>query len=412
VGKLTERVPHRWSAQTDQKVFSIQWPGKIVFGSGELRRLGDEARILGQRALLVTTPELSALGLAEQTQKILETAGVSSVRFDRVKPDPTCEAVEEASQIAREASCDVVIGLGGGSAIDLAKGVAVGASHQGPIWEYVTYTGANAKPVQPSVLPVIAVPTTAGTGSEVSNGAVLHNESLHMKAALLSPHVFPRVALVDPALSLTMPPLTTAMTGFDALTHGIESYLNAVRSNPASDMMALETVRKIARYLPLVIINGQDLVARGHVSWGATLGGMSIALSNASVAHAMALPLSARLGTAHGLALSRLQPVVVEHSIEAQPERCAELADAAGAAVAGMNTTEKAHAFASWLREFVDRIGLSKARAPEVTDEGLYDSLAEDVLRYMGRPVQQHRPVFTRMEIRQMFTEALAPARH
>ena len=149
--------------------------------------------------------------------------------------------------------CDVVVGLGGGSAIDLAKGVAVAATHPGPIWDYVTYTGANAKPVTAAVLPVIAIPTTAGTGSEVTLGTVLDNPDTAMKAALLSPHVYPRVALVDPELTYTMPPKVTAMTGFDALTHGMEAYLNAVRRNPASDLFALETVRLVVRHLPQVI---------------------------------------------------------------------------------------------------------------------------------------------------------------
>ena len=237
--------------------FTVQWPGKLVFGPGRLATLGDEAKALGRRAFLATTRDLTALGLTGRARSLLEAAGLAVTVYDDVQPDPTCVAVDSATAAARGAGCDLVVGLGGGSAIDLAKGVAVAATHPGPIWDYVTYTGANAKPVTAAVLPVIAVPTTAGTGSEVTLGTVLDNPDTAMKAALLSPHVYPRVALVDPELTYTMPPKVTAMTGFDALTHGMESYLNAVRHNPASDLFALETVRLVVRHLPQVLADPQ-----------------------------------------------------------------------------------------------------------------------------------------------------------
>ena len=399
-----------------EMAFTVNWPGRLTFGARKLVALRQEAPALGRHAFLATTPDLSALGVADRVAQLLADAGLAVTRYEDVLPDPTCLAVHEAATLAGAGGCDLVIGLGGGSAIDLAKGVAVAATHPGPVWDYVTYTGANARPVTAATLPVIAIPTTAGTGSEVTNGAVLDNPDRHMKAALLSPYVYPRLALVDPELTYTMPARTTAMTGFDALTHGIEAYLNATRRNPVADLFALETVRQVACYLPCVLADGQDQEARAHMSWAAALGGMSIALSNASVAHAMALPLGARLGTPHGLALSRLQPVVVAHSWQAQPERCAALADAAGASQPGMADDEKAQVLGSWLKAFVHRIGLAALwtdqevgaiplRSP--VDAPLLDLLTDDVFAYMGRPIQQYLPVFGREEMRQMFTEAL-----
>ena len=137
--------------------FTMQWPGKIIFGAGRLAALGDEAKALGRRAFLATTTDLSSLGLTRRVQGLLEGAGLTVTLYEEVQPDPTCLAVDAAAGIAKAAGCDLVIGLGGGSAIDLAKGVAVAVTHPGPIWDYVTYTGANAKPVTPAVLPVIAV---------------------------------------------------------------------------------------------------------------------------------------------------------------------------------------------------------------------------------------------------------------
>ncbi len=391
----------------NKTAFMLQWSGKIVFGAGQIECLGDEAQALGRRAFLVTTRELSALGLADRAQQMLESAGLAVTRFEDVKPDPSCLAVDEAAELAHSANCDLVVGLGGGSAIDFAKGIAVAATHPGPIWDYVTYTGADARPVTPAVLPVVAIPTTAGTGSEVTRGTVLENPENHRKAALLSVYVYPRLAIVDPELTYTMPVSITAMTGYDALTHGAEAYLNVEKHNPASDLLALEAVRRVARYLPTVIADGHDRDARAHMAWAATLGGMSIALSNTTVAHAMGLPLGARLGTPHGLGLSRLLPVVLAHSWQVQPERCAVLADTVGAAQPDMTDAEKAQAFVAWLKTFVKDIGLADMWTGDGIDDEMLDLLTADVFAYMGRPIQQHRPVFTRAEIRQQFEEAL-----
>jgi alcohol dehydrogenase len=399
----------------NQTAFAVQWPGKIIFGAGRLAALGDEAKASGRRPFLATTADLSALGLTGRVRGLLEDAGLVVTLYEDVQPDPTCLAVDAAAGTAKAAGCDLVIGLGGGSAIDLAKGVAVAVTHPGPIWDYVTYTGANAKPVTPAVLPVIAIPTTAGTGSEVTLGTVLDNPDTAMKAALLSPHVYPRVALVDPELTYTMPPKVTAMTGFDALTHGMEAYLNAVRSNPASDLFALETVRLVVRYLPRVMAAGKDTVcnggdreARAHMAWAATLGGISIALSNTTVAHAMGLPMGARLGTPHGLALSRLLPVVLARSWQAQPARYAALAEAVIAAPAAMSERTKAEALPVWLHNFIGQVGLAALWTDQGIDDRMLDLLTDDVFRYMGRPVQQHLPVFTRDEMREMYEEALS----
>ena len=397
--KSTDRI--------EDAVFAVQWPGKIVFGVGQVNKLGAEAKELGRHVFLATTPELSALGFADRVQRLLESAGLTVIKFEDVQPDPTCVTVDEAGELARAANCDLVVGLGGGSAIDFAKGVSVAATHPGPVWDYVTYTGADAKPVTSAVLPVIAIPTTAGTGSEVTCGVVLENPTSHMKAALLSVYVYPRLAIVDPELTYTMPVSITAMTGFDALTHGAEAYLNVAVCNPASDLVALDAVRRVARHLPAVIADEEDKNARAEMAWAATLGGISIALSNATVAHAMGLPLGARLGTPHGLGLSRLLPVVLAHSWQAQPERCAVLADTVGAAQPGMTKVEKAQAFVAWLKSFVKDIGLDDMWTDEGIDDAMLDLLTDDVFAYMGRPVQQHRPVFTRSEIRQQFEESL-----
>lgn len=396
---------------TDKETFQVNWPGRIVFGAGKLAALGEEAKALGGRhVLVVTTKDLVNLGVAERAERALRDAGLAVTRFDDVQPDPTCEAVDRAAAAVRAAGADLLVALGGGSAIDFAKALSAAATHDGPIWNYVTYTGANAKPLGSSLLPLIAVPTTAGTGSEVSQGSVLDNPELEMKAALLSPRMYPRVALVDPELTYTMPPRTTAMTGFDALTHGIESFLNVQRTTPASELFALEAMRRVAANLPVVVRDGGNHAARAEMAWAATCGGLAIGLSNAAVAHAMALPLGARLGTPHGLALAVLQPVVLAHTWEAQPERCATLAEAVGAARPGMSVRDKAQALVAWIDDFVDRIGIKGLWNGREVDPAMPAKLAKDVFAYMGRPVSQYRPVFDEGQIRRMFEEAMGGA--
>ncbi|MDO8302087.1 MAG: iron-containing alcohol dehydrogenase [Sedimentisphaerales bacterium] len=387
--------------------FVLNWPGKVIFGSGKIAALADEAKILGKRVLVITTKDLSNLGFTERATTILKSAGLAVDVFDDVQPDPTCVAADAVARIARSNKDDVIVAFGGGSAIDLSKAVSVAVRHEGPIWDYVTYTGANAKPVTSAVLPLIAIPTTAGTGSEVSMGTVLDNPEKHMKAALLSPYVFPRVAIVDPELTYSLPSHITAMTGFDALTHGIESYLNVSRSNPASELLALDAVRRVVRYLPQVVENGNNHEARAQMSWAATVGGVAMALSNVTVAHAMGLPLGSRAHVPHGLGLSRLLPVVMEYSWQAQPRRYAEVAEVVGAAKQGMNDGEKAQALVQWLKDFVRNIGLMKLWAGYAVDEKMLQTLTADVFAYMGRPVQQHLPVFTPEQVREIYAAAL-----
>jgi alcohol dehydrogenase class IV len=271
----------------------------------------------------------------------------------------------------------------------------------------VNYMGANAKPITAKVLPHIAIPTTAGTGSEVTTSAVLDNPQTHMKASIVTPLVYPRVAIVDPELTYSMPTKITAMTGFDALTHGIESYLNSARSSLASDIFALETVRLVTQNLGRVVENGDDRKARACMSWAATLGGISISVSSVTVAHGMGLPLGSRFHVPHGLGLSRLLPVVLAHSWQAQPARYAVLADLVGATKAGMDENEKAQTLAVWLKDFIKKIGLDSMWIDLGIDGAGLDQLTDDVFGYMGRLVQVHRPIFDKTQIRELFEKAI-----
>jgi len=391
----------------DNTEFILNWPGKIVFRAGCLADLGQQAKLLGRHAFLVTTQDLSKLGVTQRACQYLKQEGIKVTFFEDVQPDPTSVAVDGAAELAQSAGCDLIISVGGGSAIDFGKALAVAVTHEGPIWDYVTYTGANAKQVTSNVLPLIAIPTTAGTGSEVSLGTVLDNPIKHMKAALLSPNVYPKIAMIDPELTYTMPPHITAMTGFDALTHGVESFLNTTKSNPASEVFALYAVQRIVHFLPKAVADGNDHQARRQMSWAATAAGIAMALSNVTVAHAMGLPLGSRVHVPHGLGLARLLPVVMEHSYKEQPRRYADLADHIGVVQANGSVEEKAKGLITWLVDFIANLGLDALWKGYAIDDAMLDLLTDDVFAYMGRPVQQHKPVFDRAQVKEIYKIAL-----
>ncbi|MDP2718959.1 MAG: iron-containing alcohol dehydrogenase, partial [Dehalococcoidia bacterium] len=277
--------------------FSAYMPVEIRFGPGTVSSLGEAASRLGRRAFLVTMKNLVEIGLVERAIDSLKKSNIEFVLFDKVKGEPKSSDIDSAKEVLRESGCDLVIGLGGGSCIDQAKALAICARHPEPIWEYVNLSNRPPKPVSSKdVLPIIAIPTTAGTGSEVTPYAVVTNTETIQKGTIKEPAIYARMALIDPELTVPLPPRITAATGVDALAHAIESYFNVKNRTPYSDMVAVEAIRQIIKWLPTAYQDGNNLEARTRVAWGATLGGISISQAGTTVAHAMAQPLGARMG--------------------------------------------------------------------------------------------------------------------
>jgi alcohol dehydrogenase class IV len=309
-------------------------PSSIRYGEGAFGELGETARQLGVRnALLVTDTGVVRLGVAGQARQFLESAGVSVTLFDGVEPDPTLRNVEEGLAILQRAACDGIAAVGGGSSIDCAKAIAVcsalrpaGGANPEPLPAFV-----GVEKIPRAGLPVIAVPTTAGTGSEVTRVMVITDTERDVKMMFASRHCLCAAAIVDPLLTLSMPKPLTAAVGVDALTHAIEAYVSG-RAQPMTDLLALSAIRLIAPNLRAAYDDGQNRAARGAVMLGAMQAGM--AFSNASVAlvHGMARPLGACFHLTHGVSIAVLLPVVTEFSLPAAPERYAQVAAAMGAA--------------------------------------------------------------------------------
>ncbi len=305
--------------------FSYVLPTRIEFGRGVSATLPQELEGLQiQRALFVSDAGVAAAGLLEAPCREARAQLEGFHLFDRVEPNPRAETVQKAAQAALEVKAQAVVAIGGGSVIDLAKAACVLVTHGGKIRDY-----EGRGQVPGAVLPLIAVPTTAGTGSEVTFSSVITDQEEKIKFSVNSRYLAPRVALLDPDLTLTLPPDLTAGTGMDALTHAIEG-LTATKSNPISDVLALEAIRLIWRSLRAAYDAGQDIQARSDLLLGSLLAGMSFCNSDVGGVHCMAESLGALYDAPHGLANSIFLPHVLEFNAPSIPGKLKATALAMG----------------------------------------------------------------------------------
>ena len=298
-------------------------PTRIVHGPGSLARLGELVRELGvTRPLLVTDPGVAGAGLLERTLQHVDGAAV----FDAVRANPDIELVGEVSAAYREEGCDGLVALGGGSSMDTAKSVGVEVTHGGSIREY-EYGGT---PITSRIPPMVAVPTTSGTGSEVTLWAVITDHERRIKFNVGgTPLIGPHVALVDPELTLGLPPPVTAATGMDALSHGIECFTCAYHQ-PFNDAVALHAIELAGRWLRVAYEDGANLEARTNMAHAATLGGMAYGTESAGAAHAMSQSAGGVHPCPHGALTARVLGPVCEFNAPADPERYARVAQALG----------------------------------------------------------------------------------
>lgn len=315
-----------WDAVEAGEVAELAWPTRIVLGAGVLSRLPGELKRLGvKRPLVVTDPGVVRAGLSGRLSAVLREAGLPCLLFEGVQQNPTEGDVEEGLRAFREERCDGIVALGGGSAMDAGKLIQLTSVHAGPLARYDDAAGGAAWIVGP-LPPLVAIPTTAGTGSEVGRSAVVTLRGGERKTVIFSPLLLPRVALCDPTLTLGLPPGPTAQTGLDALTHCIEAFV--VRGfHPFADAVALDGMRRVARSLPVVIERGDALFARTDMMIAAMEGAMAFQ-KGLGAAHALAHALTPLAGLPHGLANALVLPAVMEWNQPWATARYARVAEA------------------------------------------------------------------------------------
>lgn len=299
---------------------------EVLFGFGVLRRLPEKVTELGgSRVLIVTDEGVHAAGLVDQVIEVLTDAWIPAVVFDEVPQDSGSKTVGRAVDVLRAEACDLVVGVGGGSSLDAAKAAAFGATNPPPITHY-----AGLNKLRNPGLPVIAIPTTAGTGSEVSYWAVMTDDDSQVKIGIGGALVFPRVALADPALTLSLPPFLTATTGMDALTHAIESYTNK-SYQPISAALTHRAIELIGEFLVRAVQDGADREARYGMLLGSLLAGMGMNPTRLGIVHALAMPLGSwQLKIAHGTGNAVLLPHVMAFNQQGNPTLYADVARALG----------------------------------------------------------------------------------
>src|SRR5262245_18749574 len=303
---------------------------RVVFGPGKIAELGKLAAELGgRRVLLVTDHGLETAGHPQKGIAALESAGLTVSLFDDVHPNPTTDDVERGLAVTRGTEIDLIVGLGGGSSMDCAKGINFLLTNGGRMEDY---WGAN-KATRP-MLPMIAVPTTSGTGSEAQSYALIANPKTHMKMACVDPKATCRVAVLDPELTISMPASVTAATGIDALSHAVESHV-CTRRNPVSQLFSRQAWQLLVRGFPAVIDAGDDIDARAKMLLGAHLAGSAIENSMLGAVHALANPLSAHFDVTHGVAIAVMLPHVVRFNAAWAGALYGDLASDAGLCEAG-----------------------------------------------------------------------------
>ena len=310
------------------RIAVLSWPTRIVLGPGALKRLPEEVRRLGlHRPLLVTDTGVVKAGLVDRVLSVLGEAGIVHVLFDRVTPDPTEPDVVAGLEAYRTGGCDGIVALGGGSPLDAAKLVQLLTSHSPPLSQYDDATGGD-RFVTHSLPPLIAIPTTAGTGSEVSRSGVAFLQDTGRKTVIFAPALLPRAAIVDPELTYGLPPRATAATGLDAFTHCLEAYLSS-GFHPLADAVAIDGIRRVSRSLPVVIQEPTHTQARLDMMIAAMEGAMAFqkGLGNA---HALAHALTPIAGLHHGLANAVVLPSVMAFNRGVSRSRLARVAVAMG----------------------------------------------------------------------------------
>jgi alcohol dehydrogenase class IV len=364
-----------------QALKNINWAApEILFGLGVIGELGKRARSLGAAKVAVITDEgVAAAGILERVMGTLEKDGIVCTVFGKVEKEPSLENVEHAFKEVSGTSCQALVGLGGGSSLDVAKMVAVLLKFRGELRDYL---GIDKVPGRG--IPTILVPTTAGTGSEVSKYAIFDNRQAKTKLGAVSNHLIADLAVVDPELTVSMPPAVTASTGADAFIHAVEGYV-ATKSSPFSDLLALEAVRIIYENLPAAFADGQNIPARYQMAYGSMLGGIVLNLAGASSSHALAYPIGSEYHVPHGVGCMLTFLEVMEYFAMADIPKFARMAQVMGVKIDSMSPRQAAQQAIEEMRKLVDYIEIPHKLSSINMDRNFIEPFAKSVVANQQR---------------------------
>jgi alcohol dehydrogenase class IV len=338
------------------KNFNYYQPTEIVYGEGRVSEVGEITAKFGNKVLLVTTPAIPALEPQyNNVKQILSDSGLDVAHFDQVQPNPTTENIAAGAEMAKAHNAEVVVGLGGGSSMDAAKAIAVEATHEGSCWDYLFFK----KEPTDATLPIVAVSTTSGTGSQVTQVSVVTNTAERDKSALYHPILFPNVALVDPELMLTVPKKVTAATGFDAFCHSFESAISP-GANEYGQTMAFRSIQIVAETLPYLLDNLDDKEARAKMAMADTYAGLCIANSGVTLPHGVGMAISGLYpNVAHGESLAIIYPAFTRFTCQSAVPEFARLGRIFNSALNDESDENAAAKSCDAIDDFLKKIGMS-----------------------------------------------------
>lgn len=374
--------------------FQYYLPVNLLFGCKKADLLGTEVKKYGTKALLVTGKgSTKKTGLLDRSIQRLEEAGVKAFVFDKVTPNPLSDTVYDGVAQVKEKECDVIVALGGGSIIDCAKAIAFAACNEGDIFDYI-----YGKKQGDKALPLVAVPTTCGTGSEGNCFAVLTNPETKDKKSLRNIVSVPKVSIVDPELMTTMPDHVAASVMFDALCHNMEAYL-VKTTQPLVEMQALYAMNLLGKNMVKAYKNHEDMDAWSAVTLASTLGGMCINMAGVGAPHGMEHPASGLKNIMHGRGLAALAPVIYRESIDDAPEKFAEISKILGGTSAGD--------FVENLDYLLESLDLKTTLSKEGIEEKDIEWMTENCLKVSVPAMNAHPKHFSREEIKELYYKAL-----
>jgi len=384
------------------KDFVFYLPIKIVFGTGKFNTAGEEAAKLGHKAFIVTGKKSAEKsGLLKRFTDLLERKKVSWVHFNGIEPNPTSKIIDKASELARRENCDFVVGLGGGSVLDAAKSIALSAKSGLPIWKHAaSWISDYVEPKE--ALPIMAIETLAGTSSDSDNISVITNEKTGEKPGFSSSLLFPKVAIIDPEIMVSVPPRMTAITGFDILCHTMEGYVTKA-SHPIASILNLRAIEIVINYLPTAVKYGSNMEARSYLAFANVLAGFSLTHSRAALLHAMEHPISGHFNVTHAEGLAALMPKWLEFSWDGNMAAFRDIGSIFGLAP-DENTKENV---VSAVKAFLQKIGLEVSLSKLGVKRESFKEMAEESLHYMAGGVANNPVVATRDDIIRLLEESM-----
>jgi alcohol dehydrogenase class IV len=333
--------------------YFFQIPTQIIYGKDSIKQLGEVARRLGMsKVQVVTDPGVAGSGVLDLVTEQLKHSNIAWMVYDQVEANPTVQTVDKAAAAYKQDNCDGVIALGGGSPLDAGKAIGVLATNPGSATDYL-----GVDKVKIPSAPVIGIPTTAGTAAEITDVTVLSDPHIKAKIGLRSATVAPRVALLDPVLTLGLPPVPTRDSGLDALTHAIEAFI-CVNAWAASDALVLKTIELIGRYLRTAVHNGKDLEARDGMLTASLLAGMAFHNTKLTLVHAITGPLGGAFNLPHGAINAIILPHAMQFMLPGAVDKYAQIAAALGEPVEGLSTREAAERAVVAVKQLSEDVGL------------------------------------------------------